>query len=158
MSRGPVRLLVALCAAVAVLAACTATTREAVTLRVLASSELADMAPLLDDLRAATGVELLMDFQGTVDASKALIPGDYGYDLAWLSSDRYFQLERRRSGFTGPAPLRISTMLSPVVVGVTRGEGTTVAGCGWPRLVGRSRRSCRRRRAVVRHGRPPAHR
>jgi len=129
MMRGPVRLAV-LWVAVAVLAACVATPREAVTLRVLASSELADMAPLLADLRAETGVELVLDLQGTVDASSALTSGDYRYDLAWLSSDRYFQLGLRRSGYTGPNPLRTTTMLSSVAVGVTRATAQRLHGDG----------------------------
>ncbi|MGH3567512.1 MAG: substrate-binding domain-containing protein [Pseudonocardia sp.] len=119
MMRGPVRLAV-LWVAVAVLAACTAAPREAVTLQVLASSELVDMAPLLADLRAETGVELVLDLQGTVDAANVLTPGEDRYDLAWLSSDRYLQLELRRSGYSGPNPLRTTTMLSSVAVGVTR--------------------------------------
>ncbi len=118
--RGSIRLLAALCLAVAVLAACAATPHEAVTLRVLASSELTDMAPLLAELRAETGIELVMDFHGTVDASNSLTPGDYHHHLAWLSSDRYFQLTLRKSGYTGPKPLSARTMLSPVVIGVTR--------------------------------------
>lgn len=120
MMRGPVRLLTALCVAVAILAACTATPHQVVTLRVLASSELTDMAPLLAELRAETGVELVMDFHGTVDASNSLYQGDYHHDLAWLSSDRYFQLTLRKSGSTGPKPLSTRTMLSPVVIGATR--------------------------------------
>jgi len=46
-----IRLLVVLCAAVVLLPACSATRPEPVTLRVLASSELADLAPVLADLR-----------------------------------------------------------------------------------------------------------
>ena len=82
------RLLAVLFAAVALLPACSVTRPEPVTLRVLASSELADLTPVLADLRADTGVELELDLRGTVDAANALAPGDYRHDLAWLSSDR----------------------------------------------------------------------
>ena len=112
------RLLAILCTAVALLPACSVTRSEPVMLRVLASSELADLAPVLADLRADTGVELQMDLRGTVDATNALTPGDYRHDLAWLASDRYFQLKLTKSGYTGPKPLSTSIMLSPVVVGV----------------------------------------
>jgi Ca-activated chloride channel homolog len=142
MMRGPVRLLATLCVAVATLAACTATPHEAVTLRVLASSELADMAPLLTDLRTETGVELIMDFRGTVDASNSLTPGEYHHDLAWLSADRYFELKLRKLGYTGPMPVSTRTMLSPVVVGVTqstarrlRRDGRTIS---WADLADRA--------------------
>lgn len=112
------RLLAVLCAAVVLLPACSAIRSEPVTLRVLASSELTDLAPLLADLRAETGIELQLDLRGTVDATNALTPGDYQHDLAWLSSDRYFQLKLTKSGYTGPEPLSTPIMLSPVVVGV----------------------------------------
>ncbi|MDI1461566.1 substrate-binding domain-containing protein [Catellatospora sp. KI3] len=88
-------------------------------LRVLASAELADMAPILAELREQTGVELVLDLTGTVDAANALTPGAYHHDLAWLSSDRYFRLKLARSGATGAPPLRTSIMTSPVAVGVT---------------------------------------
>ncbi|MGP4018446.1 substrate-binding domain-containing protein [Saccharopolyspora sp. 5N708] len=113
------RLLTALVALV-VLAGCTATPAETVRLRVLASAELADMAPLLAELRAETGIELELDPRGTVDATESLTPGQYRHDLAWLSSDRHFQLKLRESGYAGPKPLSTSTMMSPVVLGLTR--------------------------------------
>jgi Ca-activated chloride channel family protein len=87
-------------------------------LSVLASSELADLRPILDDLRADTGIQLDLDLQGTVDAGTALTPGQYHHDLAWLSTDRYFQLKLRKSGFTGERPASTRIMLSPIVVGV----------------------------------------
>ncbi|MEQ0565216.1 VWA domain-containing protein [Amycolatopsis sp. NEAU-NG30] len=86
-------------------------------LSVLASSELADLAPVLDDLRADTGIRLDLDLQGTVDAGTALTPGRYRHDLAWLSTDRYFQLKLRKSGFTGERPAGTRIMLSPIVIG-----------------------------------------
>lgn len=122
------RLLVVLCTAVALLTACSATRPEPVTLRVLASSELADLTPVLADLRADTGVDLQLDLRGTVDATNALTPGDYRHDLAWLSSDRYFQLKLTRSGYTGPKPLSTRIMLSPVVVGVKHATAERLRG------------------------------
>jgi Ca-activated chloride channel homolog len=104
------------------LGACTGDEPSATTtLRVLASSELADMRPLLDDLRRETGIELELDYRGSVDASNELVPGDYDHDLAWLSSDRYFLLRYQESGATGPPPLSTKIMTSPVVFGVRPG-------------------------------------
>jgi Ca-activated chloride channel family protein len=87
-------------------------------LRVLASPELADMQPILDDLKAETGIELQLDLQGTVDATNALTPGDYHHDFAWLATDKYFQLKLRAMNYTGSAPLATATMASPVVIGI----------------------------------------
>jgi Ca-activated chloride channel homolog len=98
--------------------ACTASGDAPTRLRVLASAELADMRPLLDELRDDTGVELVMDYRGTVEATNALAPGRYQHDLAWLSSDRYFQLKLKGSGYGGPRPLFTNIMLYPLVVGV----------------------------------------
>jgi Ca-activated chloride channel family protein len=115
-----VRLLAALCAAIALLPACTTPSTPPVTLRVLATPELAGIEPLLADLRADTGVELQLDTDHGLDGVGALRPGQYHHDAAWLSSDRYFQLELAASGDTGPRPLSTPIMLSPIVVGMKR--------------------------------------
>jgi Ca-activated chloride channel family protein len=115
-----VRLVVALCAVLVVLPACTATSPAPRTLTVLATPELADIEPLLSDLRAETGVELQLDMDSGLDAVGALRPGEYHHDAAWLSSDRYFQLERTASGDTGPSPVSTPIMLSPIVIGMKR--------------------------------------
>src|SRR5262249_56702803 len=54
----------------------------------------------------------------SVDATSAWTTGDYHHDLAWLATDKYFQLKLRASKFTGAAPLSTAIMASPVVVGV----------------------------------------
>lgn len=100
------------------LGGCVSPTNAPTVLTVLASSELADMQPLLDELRHDTGIELRMEYQGTVDASDALASGNDHHDLAWLSTDRYFQLKLKKSGRSGMTPLAARTMLSPVVLGV----------------------------------------
>lgn len=93
-----------------------------VRLRVLASSELTDLRPLLADLREQTGVELVMEHRGTIDASDAIADGDQDnpeFDLAWLSSDRYLELALRKHHPDRPPLLSTTIMTSPVVVGVT---------------------------------------
>ncbi|MGN9789896.1 substrate-binding domain-containing protein [Streptomyces sp. OZ13] len=117
--------LIALCMAGLWLAAATACAPggpEPVTLRVLASSELADMAPLLDDLRRDTGITLEMEHRGTVDASNELAAheGRPRHDVAWLSSDRYYLLKVKANGGHGEKPLATNIMRSPVVLGVKR--------------------------------------
>ncbi|OLT09217.1 hypothetical protein BJF78_31195 [Pseudonocardia sp. CNS-139] len=106
--------------ALALLAGCAAAPPEPVTLRVLATPELAGIEPLLADLRAETGVDLRLDMDHGLDAVGALRPGAYEHDAAWLSSDRYFQLELAESGYSGPRPPSRPIMLSPVVVGMRR--------------------------------------
>ncbi|MGW3197609.1 substrate-binding domain-containing protein [Streptomyces sp. NPDC001118] len=92
------------------------------TLRVLASDELTDMKPLLDQLTKDTGVRLDMDYEPTNDAGDTLLTGRHSYDLAWLSSDRYFRLKAKRAA-AGAHPATVvqstSIMRSPVVVGLT---------------------------------------
>ncbi|MEJ2853370.1 MULTISPECIES: vWA domain-containing protein [unclassified Saccharothrix] len=119
MTRPAARKLTALCAVLALLAACTTERPPHVTLRVLASSELADMGPLLDELRRATGVELVLEHRGTIDATNALNPGEYRHDIAWLSTDRYFDLKLKQIGFTGERPPSSRFMFSPLAIGVT---------------------------------------
>ncbi|WP_329619999.1 VWA domain-containing protein [Streptomyces sp. NBC_01255] len=100
------------------LASCTTGRPEPVTLKVLASSELSDMEPLLGDLRRDTGITLEMEYQGTVEAAAGLAAGRYRHDLAWLSSSRPFQLLLKKHGRQSESPLSTSTMRSPVVVGM----------------------------------------
>ncbi|MTD59346.1 VWA domain-containing protein [Amycolatopsis sp. RM579] len=108
--------ILVLCLLLVTASACTTGESRAMTLRVLASPELADMQPLLEDLRRDTGITLSLDYGGPADAGNTLTPGDYHHDLAWLSSDRYFQLKLRESG--GAQPLSTNTMRTPVVIGV----------------------------------------
>lgn len=104
-------------AALLVLTGCVAGP-DRVTLRVLASPELSDLMPLLDDLRADTGVALELEYQDTLSATRTLV-GAHQYDLAWLSTDRYLRLGLAGEQ-AGPQPQSTTTMASPVVVGLTR--------------------------------------
>ncbi|MFJ4618318.1 substrate-binding domain-containing protein [Streptomyces sp. NPDC088812] len=100
--------------------ACTADDDQ-VTLRVLASPELADVAPLLDRLEEETGVGLEMDYTATADlAGQPPAPGEKAtYDLAWLASDRSFHLRVQDSAGRLARPESTAIMRSPVVVGLT---------------------------------------
>ncbi|MCE7010850.1 substrate-binding domain-containing protein [Kibdelosporangium philippinense] len=99
-----------------VLAACTPSTGDQVRLTVLATSELADLGPVLADLKRDTGVELVLDYRGTVAASSELAKGPSGFDLAWLSTNRFLRLR-------GAQPLLSeSTMMSPLVLGVKKSK------------------------------------
>ncbi|MFB7867663.1 substrate-binding domain-containing protein [Streptomyces sp. NPDC056069] len=97
------------------------------TLRVLASSELADMAPVLEEARKATGVTVSPTYAGTLDAVERIASGeaDRQFDAVWLSSNDYLRLRpdtARR--ITGETPI----MTSPVAFGV---RPAVVGALGW---------------------------
>nr|WTB33276.1 substrate-binding and VWA domain-containing protein [Streptomyces sp. NBC_00830] len=97
------------------------------TLRVLASSELADMKPLLEQARKATGITVRPTWTGTLDAVEQLGSGkaDGAYDAVWLSSDDYLRLHPDAAKrITSETPL----MTSPVALGV---KPSAVKRLGW---------------------------
>lgn len=97
------------------------------TVRVLASSELADMEPLLEDARKATGITVRPTWTGTLDAVERLASGkaDGAFDAVWLSSNDYLRLNPEAARrVTSETPL----MTSPVALGV---RPATVRRLGW---------------------------
>ncbi|MFE2290257.1 substrate-binding domain-containing protein [Streptomyces sp. NPDC059452] len=97
------------------------------TVRVLASSELADMKPLLEEARKATGITVRPTWTGTLDAVERLASGkaDGAYDAVWLSSNDYLRLNPEAARrVTSETPL----MTSPVALGV---RPATVKRLGW---------------------------
>lgn len=96
-------------------------------LRVLASSELADMRPVLDQARKATGVTVELTWSGTLDAVEQVASGkaDGTYDAIWLSSNDYLRLRPEAAGkLANETPV----MSSPVALGV---KPETLARLGW---------------------------
>ncbi|MEU8524983.1 MULTISPECIES: substrate-binding and vWA domain-containing protein [Streptomyces] len=97
------------------------------TLRVLASSELADMKPVLDAAAKATGVTVRPTYAGTLDAVEQVASGkaDGRYDAVWLSSNDYLRLRPETAArITGETPI----MTSPVALGL---RSEAVARLGW---------------------------
>jgi len=110
--RGAGSLALCLALVTTLLTACSGDGGETVRLRVLASPDLAVLAPLLGDLKDETGVDLRLDHR--TDAETKTLDRDR-YDLAWLSSDSYLRL----TGKTAVRGLqRTPTMTSPVVIGL----------------------------------------
>jgi Ca-activated chloride channel family protein len=118
-------------AAVALAAGCTSPGRPAqpavsaggsgpaTTLRVLAGSELADMGPILEAAREATGVHVTLDYTGTLDGAQDVLDGRTTgrYDAIWFSSNRYLALyPQAQSKLSTSAPI----MASPVILGLRR--------------------------------------
>ncbi|MCF1596180.1 substrate-binding and vWA domain-containing protein [Streptomyces muensis] len=127
-------LAVALCA-LALLTACTSqkaadepdNAPQPGTLRVLASSELSDMTPVLDRIADDTGIKVRPTYMGTLDAVELLAKGraDGQYDALWLSSNDYLRL---RPEAAKKVVSETPVMSSPVAIGV---KATTLATLGW---------------------------
>ncbi|MFC9326867.1 VWA domain-containing protein [Kitasatospora sp. NPDC057015] len=104
-----------------------APTAQAGVLRVLAGSELQDMAPVLEEARKATGVSVQFAWTGSLDGADAVSSGraDGKYDAVWFPSDHYLRLDDG-----GKARLATETpvMVSPVAVGV---RASVLAELGW---------------------------
>ncbi|MBE4738987.1 MULTISPECIES: substrate-binding and vWA domain-containing protein [Streptomyces] len=129
----------ALTSAAALLAtACTVTDRAAPdpaeatayvpgTLRVLASSELADMKPVLAQVEKDTGIKVRPTYMGTLDAVDLLTEqrAKGSYDAVWLSSNDYLRL---RPEAAKQVVSETPVMSSPVAIGV---RNETVAELGW---------------------------
>ncbi|WP_330288118.1 substrate-binding and vWA domain-containing protein [Streptomyces sp. NBC_00576] len=97
------------------------------TLRVLASSELSDMTPVLDKVQKDTGIKVRPTYMGTLDAIDMLATGktDGRYDALWLSSNDYLRL---RPDAAKKVVSETPIMSSPVAIGV---KAATVRELGW---------------------------
>lgn len=98
-------------------------------LRMLASTELRDLEPMLADIEEATGVTLKLEYDTAAGVSDKLIHQvdlrTTDYDLAWPASDRLLHLRLDEAGSRIRSE---SIMTSPVVLGVKQ----SVAGrLGW---------------------------
>ncbi|MFD9107505.1 substrate-binding and vWA domain-containing protein [Streptomyces bottropensis] len=97
------------------------------TLRVLASSELADMKPVLERVEKDTGIKVRPTYMGTLDAVD-LLTGSRAkgsYDALWLSSNDYLRL---RPDAAKQVVSETPVMSSPVAIGV---KNETVRKLGW---------------------------
>ncbi|GAA3805471.1 vWA domain-containing protein [Streptomyces chiangmaiensis] len=97
------------------------------TLRILASSELSDMALVLDQVRKTTGITVRPTYMGTLDAVDLLARGkvDGAYDALWLSSNDYLRL---RPDAAKKVVSETPVMSSPVAIGV---RSQTVRALHW---------------------------
>ncbi|MBA2808650.1 VWA domain-containing protein [Streptomyces sp. KM273126] len=97
------------------------------TLRVLASSELADMTVVFEQVEKDTGIKVRPTYTGTLDAVDLLAEGraKERYDALWLSSNDYLRLRPEAAKqIVSETPV----MSSPVAIGVKPG---TVRELGW---------------------------
>jgi Ca-activated chloride channel family protein len=113
------------------LAGTVASPPDGVTLRVLAGSELTDLAPILDEAAAATGVRVELVPIGTLDGAAVVASGaaDAVYDAVWFSSNRYLALQPGAQERLGTAT---DVMSSPVVLGLRRSVAERLGWVGRP--------------------------
>jgi len=100
---------------------------QAYTLRVLASSELGNMAPILAQATAHTGVIVRLTTKGTLIAAQEVKNGaaQRHYDAVWFASDNYIDLfSPAANDLTGTTPI----MSSPVVLAV---RSSAARRLGW---------------------------
>ncbi|MER5864690.1 extracellular solute-binding protein [Kitasatospora sp. NPDC002040] len=86
-------------------------------LRVLAGSELQDMAPVLAEAKKATGVTVQFTWTGSLDGADTVASGqaDGKYDAVWFPSNHYLRLDPAAQGkLLSETPV----MTTPVAVGV----------------------------------------
>jgi Ca-activated chloride channel family protein len=89
----------------------------AYTLRVLGSSELADMTPVLQRAAQATNVTVQLTQTGSLTGTQAVLDGqtDNAYDAVWFASDAYLNLfPDAHTKLNGT----VDIMSSPVILGV----------------------------------------
>lgn len=96
-------------------------------LRVIAGSEVSDMLPVLADLQAETGVEIKLDYAGTLEGTQSVANGSMNgkFDASWFPSNRYLAL---LDGGTASVKKEEKIMSSPVVLGV---KPTVASSLGW---------------------------
>ncbi|MEO5535917.1 MAG: VWA domain-containing protein [Pseudolysinimonas sp.] len=87
------------------------------TLRVLAGSEVKDMVPILQDAAAATGVNVLFTYTGTLAGTELVASGgaEGTYDATWFPNNRYLAL---LPGADKQIKTATKIMTSPVVFGL----------------------------------------
>ncbi|MFE2105159.1 substrate-binding domain-containing protein [Kitasatospora sp. NPDC059463] len=104
-----------------------APTAQAGVLRVLAGSELQDMAPILAEAQKETGVTVQFSWTGSLDGAEAVSGGaaDGKYDALWFPSNQYLRLdEKSRPKLLSESPV----MTSPVAFGI---RSSVLGELGW---------------------------
>jgi Ca-activated chloride channel family protein len=104
----------------------------AVTLDIIAGSELKDLAPILADAERATGVHTALTYVGTIAGIDRLSGGEH-HDAAWFAQDKYLSLSS--AGKSVKSRSRI--MLSPVIIGVKHSAAQRLGWTGGKRVTWR---------------------
>ncbi|HEY1496846.1 MAG TPA: substrate-binding domain-containing protein [Candidatus Solibacter sp.] len=92
---------------------------------ILAGSELKDIeSGLKSDIRAATGIDLIFTYSGTLDAVDKIGAGGH-YDALWVSHGKYLAMN---DVLKGRILAQEKTMLSPVLLGL---KASKARALGW---------------------------
>lgn len=91
-------------------------------LTLLAGSELKDIEPFFSDIKQQTGIELKLEYTGTIDGVNRISQGS-DVDAAWFSHGKYLSLVNRDK-IKAQTPI----MLSPVVMGIKQSKANAL---GW---------------------------
>lgn len=96
-------------------------------LRVLAGSEVEDMAPILKQAEKAIGVDVEMSYIGTIDGTEEVANGTTKgkYDATWFPNNRYLAL---LPGAATATSTSVKIMSSPVVFGLKQSVAHSL---GW---------------------------
>jgi Ca-activated chloride channel homolog len=102
---------------------------QKVTLRVLGSSDLADMKEVVAAAAEATNVTLKITYVGSPVGAQAVASGkaDGKYDALWFDSNAYLSLQPKA---TGRVATSTKTMTSPVALGL---DSQVARRLGWDR-------------------------
>lgn len=100
---------------------------QAHTLRVVAGSEVKDLAPLFDQLTQETGIRLDLTYMGTLEGAEEVANGtlDGTADATWFPSNRYLGLLQ---GGQNKLARETKIMYSPVVLGLKEDRAQAL---GW---------------------------
>ncbi|MDJ1370614.1 VWA domain-containing protein [Gulosibacter molinativorax] len=96
-------------------------------LRILAGSEVRDLEPILEEMTRETGVQIELEYIGTLDGTEALLEaGSNGeWDATWFPSNRYLSLFPEGQDLIATSE---SIMRSPVVLGL---KADVASSLGW---------------------------
>lgn len=96
------------------------------TFRILAGSEIEDLAPLLEQAEDVIDADIEIEYTGTLEGAERIASGGaQDFQASWFSSNRYLELLPGASSAIGPAN---EIMFSPVILGVRE---STAAELGW---------------------------
>ncbi len=94
-------------------------------LSILATSDLRDIEPIIEQIKSVTGVNVTIKFGGTFESTELVQTGKAGTDAAWFANAKYLL-----SDPTGQSKVKLQEkiMLSPMVIGVSESAAKSL---GW---------------------------
>lgn len=102
-------------------------------LSVIAGSELKDIEPMLANIKENTGVDLKIEYTGTLDGAEAIMSQEKHYDMAWFSHAKYLSLlQADKKLIQGQEKIAISPVIPAVKEGLAKKWGwVNNANIGW---------------------------